>query len=34
MYTDVSGVKKVRTEAETEEEQATRDMRGFEVDYV
>ncbi len=34
MYTDVSGVKKVKTDAETEAEQASSDMKGFEVDYV
>lgn len=34
MYTDVSGVKKVKTDAEAEEEHASKDMKGFEVDYV
>ena len=34
MYTDMSGIKKVKTDTETEAEEATKDMKGFEVGYV
>ncbi len=34
MYTDVSGVKKVKTDAEAEAEEASSDMKGFEVNYM
>jgi len=34
MYTDVSGVKKVKTDAEAEADLASKDMKGCEVNYV
>ena len=34
MYCDVSGYKKTKTDAETEEEKVMKDVQGFEISYV